>query len=137
MFFFHGDFVYYYFHIVKLSSCTHTCTCTHMHTHTHAHTCTHTHAHTHMHMHTQYALREFVLTVDDAFGKQHEEFHVGFEGRWVPWLNLLKVLWISFSTCSFGSKHVTPRTLSARYLGNLVCCEGIVTKCEFKDGRMY
>ena len=26
---------------------------------------------------------------------------------------------------------MTPRTLSARYLGNLVCCEGIVTKCEF------
>ena len=35
-----------------------------------------------------------------------------------------------FSTCSFGSKHVTPRTLSARYLGNLVCVEGIVTVCE-------
>lgn len=35
-----------------------------------------------------------------------------------------------FSTCSFGSKHVTPRTLSARYLGNLVCVEGIVTVCK-------
>lgn len=32
---------------------------------------------------------------------------------------------------SFGSKHVSPRTLSARNLGNLVCCEGIVTKCKF------
>ncbi len=32
---------------------------------------------------------------------------------------------------SFGSKHVTPRSLSARHLGNLVCCEGIVTKCKW------
>ena len=31
---------------------------------------------------------------------------------------------------SFGAKHVTPRSLTARYLGNLVCLEGIVTKCE-------
>ena len=32
---------------------------------------------------------------------------------------------------SFGSKHVTPRTLSSRFIGNLVCVEGIVTKCKF------
>merc|ERR1719494_852592 len=31
---------------------------------------------------------------------------------------------------SFGSKHVTPRTLNSRNLGNLVCLEGIVTKCS-------
>lgn len=31
---------------------------------------------------------------------------------------------------SFGSKHLSPRSLSARNLGNLVCCEGIVTKCK-------
>ena len=59
----------------------------------------------------QRALREFVLTVDDAYGKQFDEFFIGFEG-------------------SFGSKHVTPRSLSARNLGNLVCVEGIVTRCK-------
>jgi DNA replication licensing factor MCM3 len=57
----------------------------------------------------QRALKEYVLTVDGAYGKQFEEFHVGFEG-------------------SFGSKHVTPRSLSAHLLGCLVCVEGIVTK---------
>ncbi|CAI8024024.1 DNA replication licensing factor MCM3 [Geodia barretti] len=57
----------------------------------------------------QRALKECVLTVDDAYGKQFEEFHVGFEG-------------------SFGSKHVTPRSLSADLLGCLVCVEGIITK---------
>ena len=59
----------------------------------------------------QRALREYVLSVDDAFGKQFEEFNVGFEG-------------------SFGSKHVTPRSLSAHLLGSLVCVEGIITKSE-------
>uniref|UniRef100_A0A1I7U881 DNA replication licensing factor MCM3 n=1 Tax=Caenorhabditis tropicalis TaxID=1561998 RepID=A0A1I7U881_9PELO len=38
-------------------------------------------------------------------------FHVGFEG-------------------TFGERHVNPRTLKSSYLGNLVCCEGIVTKCS-------
>lgn len=51
-----------------------------------------------------------MLTVDATYGKQFEDFFIGFEG-------------------SFGAKHVTPRSLSARYLGNLVCLEGIVTKC--------
>jgi DNA replicative helicase MCM subunit Mcm2 (Cdc46/Mcm family) len=32
--------------------------------------------------------------------------------------------------CSFGNKHVTPRTLTSRYLGNMVCVEGIVTKSK-------
>ena len=46
----------------------------------------HTHTHTNLHVqipftHTQRALKEFVLTVDDAFGKQFEEFNIGFEGR--------------------------------------------------------
>lgn len=31
---------------------------------------------------------------------------------------------------SFGAKHVSPRTLAASFLGNMVCVEGIVTKCE-------
>ncbi|KAK3878636.1 hypothetical protein Pcinc_016737 [Petrolisthes cinctipes] len=48
------------------------------------------------------ALKEYVSSVDTNYG---------FEG-------------------SFGSKHVSPRTLNARHLGNLVCVEGIVTKCS-------
>lgn len=59
----------------------------------------------------QRALKEFVTSADTAFGKQHDDFFVGFEG-------------------SFGSKHATPRSLAASYLGNLVCVEGIVTKCS-------
>jgi len=48
------------------------------------HTHTHTHTNTNLQIpftHTQRALKEFVLTVDDAFGKQFEEFNIGFEGR--------------------------------------------------------
>lgn len=59
----------------------------------------------------QKALKDLVASIDTTYAKQFEEFHVGFEG-------------------SFGSKHVSPRTLSARFLGNLVCVEGIVTKCS-------
>ena len=59
----------------------------------------------------QRALKEIVSAADTTYGKQIEEFFVGFEG-------------------SFGAKHVTPRSLSARNIGNLVCVEGIVTKCK-------
>jgi len=65
----------------------------------------------------QRALREFVLTVDDSYGKKFENFYVGFEG-------------------SFGGKHVSPRTVSARHLGNLICVEGIVTKCELLNATL-
>lgn len=58
----------------------------------------------------QNALKEFVGGIDSTYGKEHEEFFLGFEG-------------------SFGAKHVTPRTLTSRFIGNLVCVEGIVTKC--------
>ena len=34
---------------------------------------------------------------------------------------------------SFGSKHVTPRSLSARFIGNMVCVEGIITKCKSRE----
>ncbi|XP_063407545.1 zygotic DNA replication licensing factor mcm3-like [Mytilus trossulus] len=59
----------------------------------------------------QRALKEFVASADPTYSKQYEEFFVGFEG-------------------SFGAKHVTPRSLTSRFLGNMVCVEGIVTKCS-------
>lgn len=59
------------------------------------------------------ALKEYVASVDTNYAKTQEEMFVGFEG-------------------SFGSKHVSPRSLNARNLGNLVCVEGIVTKCKYE-----
>ncbi|KAK9888550.1 hypothetical protein WA026_000795 [Henosepilachna vigintioctopunctata] len=59
----------------------------------------------------QKALKEYVSGIDSDFTKTNDEFYISFEG-------------------SFGNKHVTPRTLTSRFLGNLVCCEGIVTKCS-------
>ena len=58
----------------------------------------------------QGALRDCVLSIDATYGKEVEELHIGLEG-------------------SFGSKHVTPRSLSAAHLGSMVCVEGIITKC--------
>lgn len=60
----------------------------------------------------QRALKEYVDSVDPTYAKDNEELFVAFEG-------------------SFGNKHVTPRTLMSRFLGNLVCVEGIVTKCKW------
>ncbi|CAK9831716.1 DNA replication licensing factor Mcm3 [Anthophora retusa] len=57
------------------------------------------------------ALKQFVATIDTDYAKGNVDFFIAFEG-------------------SFGSKHVTPRTLTSRFLGNLVCVEGIVTKCS-------
>ncbi|XP_077367431.1 DNA replication licensing factor MCM3 [Festucalex cinctus] len=59
----------------------------------------------------QLALKDLVASVDATYAKQYEEFNIGLEG-------------------SFGSKHVTPRTLTSRLLGNMVCVEGIITKCS-------
>uniref|UniRef100_A0A8D8MEC3 DNA replication licensing factor MCM3 n=1 Tax=Cacopsylla melanoneura TaxID=428564 RepID=A0A8D8MEC3_9HEMI len=59
----------------------------------------------------QRALKEYVASVDSNFAYNQDEFFVAFEG-------------------SFGNKHVTPRTLTSRYLGHTVCLEGIVTKCS-------
>jgi len=57
----------------------------------------------------QRALKEFVGSIDAKYARDTQEFFIGFEG-------------------SFGSKHVTPRTLGSHLLGNLVCLEGIVTR---------
>ncbi|TNN32939.1 DNA replication licensing factor MCM3 [Liparis tanakae] len=48
----------------------------------------------------QRALKDFVASVDATYAKQYEEFFVALEG-------------------SFGTKHVTPRTLTARLLGSM------------------
>ncbi|KAH8287682.1 hypothetical protein KR054_011605 [Drosophila jambulina] len=55
------------------------------------------------------ALKEYASTVDPSYAKMHEDLFVGFEG-------------------CFGNRHVTPRSLTSVYLGNMVCVEGIVTK---------
>ncbi|XP_078413628.1 zygotic DNA replication licensing factor mcm3-like [Cetorhinus maximus] len=59
----------------------------------------------------QRALKDFVASIDATYAKQFEDFYVGLEG-------------------SFGSNHVSPRTLTSRYLSNVVCVEGIVIKCS-------
>ncbi|XP_027896920.1 DNA replication licensing factor MCM3 [Xiphophorus couchianus] len=59
----------------------------------------------------QRALKDLVASVDGTYAKQHEEFFIGLQG-------------------SFGSKHVSPRTLTSRLLGSMVCVEGIITKCS-------
>eukprot|EP01137_Pigoraptor_chileana_P022496 Opistho-2@7005 len=57
------------------------------------------------------ALQEYVSQNNPELSKAHAEFYVGIEG-------------------SFGAHHLTPRGLSARFLGSLVLIEGIVTKCS-------
>ncbi|KAF5272308.1 hypothetical protein FQR65_LT04966 [Abscondita terminalis] len=59
----------------------------------------------------QRALNQHIGELAPDRMKEQEEFYIGFEG-------------------SFGNKHVTPRSLHSRYLGSLVCIEGIVTKCS-------
>ncbi|XP_037607493.1 DNA replication licensing factor MCM3 [Sebastes umbrosus] len=59
----------------------------------------------------QLALKDLVASVDATYAKQYEGFFIALEG-------------------SFGTKHVTPRTLTSRLLGSMVCVEGIITKCS-------
>ncbi|XP_066245196.1 DNA replication licensing factor Mcm3 isoform X2 [Euwallacea similis] len=59
----------------------------------------------------QRALREIVNQINYEYAKECEELFIALEG-------------------SFGNKHLTPRTLTSRYLGNLICVEGIVSKCS-------
>ncbi|VDK89352.1 unnamed protein product [Litomosoides sigmodontis] len=58
----------------------------------------------------QQAMKDYVSRLDPEYGKMRD-FNVGFEG-------------------SFGDRHVNPRTLKSQFLGSMVCCEGIVTKCS-------
>lgn len=48
--------------------------------------------------------------MDPDFAKD-KIFHVGFEG-------------------AFADRYVNPRQLKSEFLGNMVCCEGIVTRCK-------
>lgn len=57
----------------------------------------------------QRALKEYVISLDPAYGRSKYEFQIGLCG-------------------SFGSRHVTPRTLTSRFLNETVCVEGIVSK---------
>lgn len=61
----------------------------------------------------QNALKQFIGSIDTDYAKGNIDFFIAFEG-------------------SFGNKHVTPRTLTSNFLGNLVCVEGIATKCTLK-----
>jgi DNA replication licensing factor MCM3 len=64
------------------------------------------------------ALKEYVGSLDATYAKSQEDFYVGFEG-------------------SFGSRHVTPRSLNSTMLGNMVCIEGIVTKSRVNVLKDY
>ena len=57
------------------------------------------------------ALRDYVSSVNPDYLTLKEHLFIALEG-------------------SFGSRHVTPRTLSSRFIGNIVCLEGIVTRCS-------
>lgn len=59
----------------------------------------------------QRALKEFVSAVDATYSKNFDEFLIGFDG-------------------SFGANHVSPRTLISNFIGQMICVEGIVTKCS-------
>ncbi|XP_065313818.1 DNA replication licensing factor MCM3-like [Gordionus sp. m RMFG-2023] len=59
----------------------------------------------------QRALKDIVMEKDPKYAKSYEEFYIGLEG-------------------SFGKSHVTPRTLTSEFLGQIICIEGIVTRCS-------
>ncbi len=65
------------------------------------------------------AVRELAISVADGFDVDFEAnpIFIGFEG-------------------SFGGFHTTPRHLSAGYLGNMVCLDGIVTSCSLVRPKM-
>ena len=72
---------------------------------------------THYYAPFQAALKEAVrlhasAAADLTTAKRHEvEYHIGFDGH-------------------FGERRMTPRQLQAHHLGQLVCIEGIATKCQ-------
>lgn len=65
----------------------------------------------------QKALKEFVSALDATYSKNFEEFFIGFDG-------------------SFGANHVSPRTLISNFIGQMICVEGIVTKCSLINPKV-
>lgn len=65
----------------------------------------------------QHALKEYVISLDPTYGRSKYEFHIGLCG-------------------SFGSRHVTPRTLTSHFLNNTVCVEGIVSKISLVSPKI-
>ncbi len=63
------------------------------------------------------ALRDLVSNLDPTYAKNVQEFHVGLEG-------------------SFGSHHVSPRSLTSAHLNHMVCLEGVVTKCSLVNPKV-
>lgn len=59
----------------------------------------------------QRAIKQLIGSRDPNYSKSVEEFDVGFTG-------------------SFGSHHLTPRIICSKFLGRIICVEGIVTKCS-------
>ncbi|EUB63480.1 DNA replication licensing factor MCM3 [Echinococcus granulosus] len=59
----------------------------------------------------QRALKICVQNINPDYAHRNSDFFVGFEG-------------------SFGSMHVSPRTLTSALLGHMVCVEGIVTRAS-------
>ncbi|CAI6375559.1 unnamed protein product [Macrosiphum euphorbiae] len=57
------------------------------------------------------AIKECVRSINTDYENKYGEFFVGLYG-------------------SFGRQHVTPRTLRSKFLGSLVCLEGVVTRCS-------
>lgn len=65
----------------------------------------------------QRALKEYVISIDPVYGRSKFEFHIGLCG-------------------SFGSRHVTPRSLTTPFLNNTVCVEGIVSKVSLVKPKL-
>lgn len=63
------------------------------------------------HLAFEKALKEYITSVDATYALENDYFFISFEG-------------------SFGNKHVTPRTITSKLLGGMVCMEGIVTKAS-------
>jgi len=63
------------------------------------------------------ALKDLVTRKDQAFSFSKHDFFIGLEG-------------------SFGAKHLTPRSLVSRFLGQMVCIEGIVTRCSLVRSKV-
>jgi len=57
------------------------------------------------------AIKECIRSINNDYANKYDEFFFGLCG-------------------SFGGVHVTPRTLRSKFIGSLVCLEGVVTMCS-------